>query len=67
MSKENRGHNTEEVEVGTQLLGNDKNCYCQLFIKLYFVFKLSRLNGYLKGYIKSRINKLAKEKTIIHK
>ena len=47
--------------VGTLLLGNDKNCYCQLFIKLSFVFKLSGLNGYLKGYLKSRINKLPKK------
>ena len=47
--------------VGTLLLGNDKNCYCQLFIKLSFVFNLSGLNGYLKGYLKSRINELLKK------
>ena len=51
----------KEVEVGTLLLGNDKNCYCQLFIKLSFVFELLELNGYLKGYLKSRINKLLKK------
>ena len=47
--------------VGTLLLGNDKNCYCQLFIKLSFVFKLSGLSGYLNGYLKSRINKVSKK------
>ena len=47
--------------VGTLLLGNDKNCYCQLFIKLSFVFNISGLNGYLKGYLKSRINELLKK------
>ena len=47
--------------VGLLLLGNKKSCYCQLFIKLSFVFKLSGLNDYLKGYLKSRINKLLKE------
>ena len=41
-----------------------KQCYCQLFMKYFFVLKLSRLNGYLKGYLKSRINKLPKKKNI---
>ena len=48
----------KEVEVGTLLLDNDKN---QLFIKLSFVFELLGLNGYLKVYLKSRINKLPKK------
>ena len=55
------------MEVGTPLLGNDKNCYCQLFIKLSFLFKLSGLNGYLKGYLKSRISKLPKKIKINNK
>ena len=44
------------------MLGNDKNNVIvnYLFIKLVFVLKLSGLNGYLKGYLKSRINKLAR-------
>ena len=29
--------------------------------KLFFVFKLSGLNGYLKGYLMSMINKLPKK------
>ena len=46
--------------VGTLLPGNVKTV---LFsnIKLSFVFKISGLNGYLKGYLKSRINKLPKK------
>ena len=28
---------------------------------LFFVLKLSGLNGYLKGYLKSRINKLPRK------
>ena len=42
------------------MLGNDKNNVIvnYLFIRLVFVLKLSGLNGYLKGYLKSRINKL---------
>ena len=48
------------MEVGTLLLGNDKNNVIvnYLFIKLVFLLKLLGLNGYLKGYLKSRINKL---------
>ena len=42
-----------------------KQCYCQLFMKYFFVLKLSRLNGYLKGYLKSRINKLPKKNILI--
>ena len=44
------------------MLDNDKNnaIVNYLFIKLFFVLKLSGLNGYLKGYLKSRINKLAR-------
>ena len=39
----------KEEEVGTILLGNDKNnaIVNYLFIKLVFVLKLSRPNGYL--------------------
>ena len=45
------------------MLGNDKNNVIvnYLFIKLVFVLKLSGLNGYLKGYLKSRINKLPRK------
>ena len=45
------------------MLGNDKNNVVvnYLFIKLVFVLKLLGLNGYLKGYLKSRINKLLKK------
>ena len=32
-----------------------------IFIKLSFVFKLLGLNGYVRGYLKSRINKLPKK------
>ena len=51
------------MEVGTLLLGNDKNSVIvnYLFTKLVFVLKLLGLNGYLKGYLKSRINKLLKK------
>ena len=48
------------MEVGTLLL----QFHCQLFVKLSFAFKLSGLNGYLKGYLKSRINKLPKKYTM---
>ena len=46
------------------MLGNDKNNVTvnDLFIELVFVLKLSGLNGYLKGYLKSRINKLPRKK-----
>ena len=42
------------------MLGNDKNniVFNYLSIKLVFVLKLFGLNGYLKDYLKSRINKL---------
>ena len=45
------------------MLGNDKNnvLVSYLFIKLAFVLKLLGLNGYLKGYLKSRINKLPRK------
>ena len=48
------------------MLGNDKNNVIvnYLFIKLVFVLKLSGLNGSLKGYLKSRINKLPRKKYI---
>ena len=63
MSKKSQGlwHRKGKEVVGLLLVGNEKSCYCQLFIKLSFVFKLSGLNDYLKGYLKSRINKLLKE------
>ena len=54
----------KEEEVGTLLLGNDKKCYCQLFIKLFFVLKLLGLNCYLKDYLKSRIIKLQRKNKI---
>ena len=61
MSKKNQGlqHGRKEEEVGTLFLGNDKNdaIVNYLFINLVFVVKLLGLNGYLKGYLKSRINK----------
>ena len=46
------------------MLGNDKNNVTvnDLFIEFVFVLKLSGLNGYLKGYLKSRINKLPRKK-----
>ena len=40
------------------MVGNDKN---NVIVKLFFVLKLSGLNGYLKGYLKSRINKLPRK------
>ena len=48
------------MKIGALLLGNDKNDVIanHLFIKLFFVLKLSELNDYLKGYLKSSINKL---------
>ena len=56
-------HRRKEEEVGTLLLDNDKNNLIvnYLFIKLVFVLKLSGLNGYLKDYLKSRINKLPRK------
>ena len=53
----------KEEEVGTLLLGNDKNNVIvnYLFIKLVFVLKLLRLSGSLKDYLKSRINKLPRK------
>ena len=60
-----RGYNTggKEEEVGTLLLGNDKNniVFNYLSINLVFVLKLFGLNGYLKDYLKSRINKLPRK------
>ena len=46
------------------MLDNDKNIVIvnYSFFKLFFVLKLSGLNGYLKGYLKSRINKLPRKK-----
>ena len=60
ISKKNQGlrhgRKEKEVGVGTLLLGNDKNlakeCYCQLFIQLFFVLKLSGINDYPKGHLK---------------
>ena len=56
------------MEVGTLLLGNDKNNVIvnYLFIKFFFVLKLSGLNYYLKGYLESRINKLPRKKININ-
>ena len=46
------------MELGTLFLVNDKNnVIVNLFIKLFFVLKLSGLNDYLTGYLKSTINK----------
>ena len=45
------------MEVGTLFLGNVKNNAIVSDL-LSFVFKLSGLNGYLKGYLKSKINQL---------
>ena len=45
------------MEVGTLLLDNEKNSVIVNY-KLSFVLKFSRLNGYLKDYLKSRINKI---------
>ena len=52
-----------EEEVCTLLLGNDKNNVTvnYLLIKLVFVLKLLGLSGYLKGYLKSRVNKLPRK------
>ena len=56
-------HRRKEEEVGTLLLDNDKSNLIvnYLFIKLVFVLKLSGLNGYLKDYLNSRINKLPRK------
>ena len=44
------------------MLGNDKNNVTVNYLfKLVFVLKLSGLNGYVKGYLKSRINKLPRK------
>ena len=45
------------------MLDNDKNSIIvnYLFIKLVFALKLLGLNGYLKGYLNSRINKLPRK------
>ena len=59
ISKKNQGFRhrggKRKVGVGTLLLGNDKNlakeCYCQLFIQLFFVLKLSGINYYPKGHL----------------
>ena len=53
----------KEEEVGTFLLGNDKNNVTVnfLFIKLVFGLKLLGLNGNLNGYLKSGINKLPRK------
>ena len=53
----------KEEEVGTLLLGDDKSNVIvnYVFINLVFVLKLSELNEYLKGYLKSRINKLPRK------
>ena len=63
MSKKSLGTQGRKEVVGTLLLGNDKNSVIvnYLFTKLVFVLKLLGLNGYLKGYLKSRINKLPRK------
>ena len=45
------------------MLGNDKNNVTvdYLFTKLVFALKFPGPNGYLKGYLKSRINKLSRK------
>ena len=44
------------------MLGNDKsNVTVNYLFKLVFVLKLLGLNGYLKGYLKSRINKVTRK------
>ena len=50
------------------MLDNDKNIVIvnYSFFKLFFVLKLSGLNGYLKGYLKSRIDKLPTKKKYIN-
>ena len=57
MSKRVWGYDAGEENDNDKNDDNDKNCYCQLFVKSSFVFKLSGLNGYLK----SMINKLPKK------
>ena len=46
------------------MLGSDKDNVIvnYFFVKLVSVLKLLGLNGYLKGYLKSRINKLLKKR-----
>ena len=65
MSKKNQvtTQGMKVEEVGTLLLGKDKNSVIVNYfvIKLVFVLKLSGPNGYLKGYLKSRINKLPRK------
>ena len=52
----------KEEEIGTLLLGNDENnVFVNYLLSYFFVLKLLGLNGYLKGYLKSRINKLPKK------
>ena len=52
----------KEVEIGTLLLGNDENnVFVNYLLSYFFVLKLLGLNGYLKGYLKSRINKLPRK------
>ena len=55
----------KKVEVGTPLLGNDKNIVIVNYLSYFFLLKLSELNGYLKGYLKPRINKLPKKKIFL--
>ena len=45
------------------MLGSDKDNVIvnYFFVKLVSVLKLLGLNGYLKGYLKSRINKLPRK------
>ena len=54
------------MEVGTLLLDNDKNSVIVNY-KLSFVLKLSGLNGYLKDYLKSKINKIPEKNKTINK
>ena len=56
----------KKVEVGTLLLDNDKNSVIVNY-KLSFVLKFSGLNGYLKDYLKSRINKIPEKNKTINK
>ena len=52
----------KEEEVRTLFLGNDKNnIIVNYLFKLVFVLKLSGLSGCLKGYLKSRKNKLPRK------
>ena len=55
----------KKVEGGTPLLGNDKNIVIVNYLSYFFLLKLSELNGYLKGYLKPRINKLPKKKIFL--